>query len=120
MARLAIGDATLVVDGKVRARPRLAPCKRCGRAPELSTGYVREDGTPPSPEGYGPFLLKCDHGRTDDDDENREFYFVRSWNYDRAIAMWQRGNGGKVRRRDLKRRRRKQRNARARARGWRP
>lgn len=112
-----LGDA-LVVDGKVRARPRLAPCKRCGRPPELSTGYVKADGTPRSPEGYGPFLLKCDHGRTDDDDGTREFYFVRSWNYDRAIAMWQRGNGGKVRRRDLKRRRRKQRNARARARGW--
>lgn len=112
-------SAAIVVDGRLRARPKLAPCKRCGRPPELSTGYVREDGSPRSPEGYGPFVLKCDHGKQYDD-ENQECYFVRSWNYDRAIALWQRGNGGKVRRRDLKRRRRKQRNAQTRKRGWRP
>jgi hypothetical protein len=109
-------SATLTVDGKMRVRPRLAPCKVCGRPPDLSTGYVKADGTPWSLDGYGPFVLKCDHGNTDD--ESRGFYFVRSWNYDRAIALWQRGNGGKVRRRDLKRQHRRQRNARARARGW--
>lgn len=110
----------LVVDGKRRALPKLAPCKRCGRAPHVSTGYLSSDGTPLIPGGHGPFMLKCDHGLPYND-ERPEFYLVRSWDYDRAIAMWQRGNGGKVRRRDMKRRRRRQRrqrNARVRARGW--
>lgn len=107
----------LIVDGRKRERPKLVACKVCGRAPELSTGYTRADGTPMIGGGFGPFLLNCDHG-IPDDHEGHEFYFVRSWNYDRAVALWQRGNGGKVRRRDLKRARKRCRNARARKRGW--
>jgi hypothetical protein len=56
----------------------------CGRKPKVSTGYEGSD------DGYGPFLVFCDHGMPleDQPDGQMNFSMARSWYKTRAARNW--------------------------------
>lgn len=58
----------------------------CGRKPEISTGY---EGLGVEP-GYGPFIIKCYHGREGEEGEHGPVLprFCRSWSKTRAVKLW--------------------------------
>lgn len=81
--------ASIYVDG-IRM-DWIRPCAECGRKPVVHTSYKD------MPPGWGPFIITCDHGHTEEekdrwvesgDWQSPPFNAYRSWYKTRAVRGW--------------------------------
>ncbi len=73
------------------------PCSKCGRDPEVSTGYKGY-------EGGGPYIITCTHGNGEEviaawanrsgslEQDPMPFSFCCSLDAQRAVDLWNDGN----------------------------
>lgn len=59
----------------------------CGRKPKITTHYVGTFATEP---GFGPFSIRCSHGKFNKDGKMDidNMVFCRSWSKTRVVQIW--------------------------------